>query len=77
MSPKYESLLNDAMHLSTEERQMLSEQLELSLLGLTESELVHAWASLSDKRYKEYQSGNASVFEVKDVIEEARKRNRP
>ncbi len=75
MSPKYESLLNDAMHLSAKECQMLSEQLELSVLGLSEPELVRAGAALSDKRFKEYQSGNASVFEVKDVIDEARKRN--
>jgi hypothetical protein len=74
MPSKYESLLNDALHLPPNEREMLAEQLELSVLGLSETELINAWASLSDKRFREYKEGKAIVFEVKDVIDEARTR---
>ncbi len=75
MSPKYESLLSDALHLAVKEREMLAEQLDLSVLGLSETELVNAWASLSENRFREYKDGAAVVFEVKDVIDEARARN--
>ncbi|MFZ4621138.1 MAG: addiction module protein [Bacteroidota bacterium] len=75
MSPNYESLLSDALHLPPKEREMLAEQLELSVLGLSETELIKAWAALSDKRFREYKEGNASVYEVNDVIREARDRS--
>ena len=76
MSPKYESVHNDAMKLPPKKREMLAEQLEISVLGLSEEERIHAWAKLADKRYRDYNERKAVVLEVNDVIEEARIRTK-
>jgi hypothetical protein len=72
MTTQFKTIREQAMKLAPQERQLLAEKLELSLLGLTQKELERAWAEVADTRYKEYKAGKSSVRSVSDVVADAR-----
>lgn len=72
MSPQFEAVHNEAMKLTAEERLLLSEKLELSVLGLTEEEVEEAWIKEAERRTKEYEEGKAITYDVREVIQRLR-----
>jgi len=72
MSPKYETVLSEAMKLSIEDRQMLAKRLELSVLGLSEKEIEDAWVKIAEQRIKEYETGKIVAYDVQETIQRLR-----
>jgi hypothetical protein len=76
MSQQFQTVQNDALQLIPEEREKLAERLILSLAEAIDPDIEAAWFRAADERYKLYKEGKTEVFEVKDVIETLRKKNK-
>jgi hypothetical protein len=76
MSSQFQSVQHAALQLSADERELLAEQLMLSLQTSIDPETEAAWLQVAEERFLRYKEGTSKVFEVKDVIESLRKKIR-
>lgn len=77
MTPKFESIEKDALALPERERELLAEKLLISLTDAsTPEEIEEAWFQIAEKRYTAYKEGTSEVFQVKEIIENLRKKFR-
>lgn len=76
MSSQFQSVQHAALQLSVEERELLAEQLMMSLQITLDPENEAAWLQAAEERYQRYKDGASTVFEVKDVMESLKKKIR-
>jgi len=72
MAKSFETIRDDAMELSIEERSWLAEQLWDSARTAKEREIDKAWAKEIERRLKQIEDGTATLIPAEDVFREMR-----
>lgn len=74
MSSQFRTIQRAALQLSIDEREMLAEQLMMSLHTALDSETEAAWIQAAEERFQRYKNSPSKVFKVEEVIESLRKK---
>ena len=69
-----EQVIQEALALSEEDREMLAEDLLLSLKGVSSEQIEKAWIDEAKRRLDEVRAGTAILHDADEVIEELRKK---
>lgn len=74
MSQVAERLLSEAMKLSSEEREVLAEQLLLSLDGTLQADIEVAWADEVERRLDALDRGVTQAIPLDEAMRQVRQR---